>query len=226
MTAKAYAGYLQSSHMMFSQILLSLLAVLGGLLLCGCAGTRFTEMVWAVGCEEDYLVLPDNREEILFQSGSDYYLQCEERTYQNRPRWFHLLIPPICFRPNHYQYVSTNPQRFYVRIASEDAKLLNGNAIDWDMLVSRDDALTCVLPEDAQMVKPSATFASSNDRRVIDGVHEIIDGQKIDQRKSVGSYLLTPLMLPSLCIDLATHCCWPLNLFVGYICLENDSAKH
>ena len=28
------------------------------LLLSGCTGTRFTEMLWAVGTEEDYLVFP------------------------------------------------------------------------------------------------------------------------------------------------------------------------
>ena len=40
------------------KVYLLLFAVSACLLLTGCAGTRFTEMLWAVGTEEDYLVFP------------------------------------------------------------------------------------------------------------------------------------------------------------------------
>ena len=58
-----------------------LLIIGSGSYFLGFGGTRFTEKLWAIGTEEDYLVFPENRENILYQSGNDYYLKCEKRTY-------------------------------------------------------------------------------------------------------------------------------------------------
>lgn len=75
--------------------------VLGSLLLTGCAGTRFTEMLWAVGTEEDYLVFPENRANILYQYCNDYYVKCEKITCQERPGFWCLIAPPSAVLPNH-----------------------------------------------------------------------------------------------------------------------------
>ena len=65
-----------------------LLVICSGSYFFGFAGTRFTEKLWAVGTEEDYLVFPENRENILYQSGNDYYLKCEKRTYHRTPLYW------------------------------------------------------------------------------------------------------------------------------------------
>ena len=58
------------------KLLFTFTMVLCSLFLTGCAGTRFTEMLWAVGTEEDYLVFPENQANILYQYCNDYYIKC------------------------------------------------------------------------------------------------------------------------------------------------------
>ena len=204
-----------------------LFVIFASLFLCGCAGTRLTERLWAVGCEEDYLMPSRNSGNVLYRSGNNFYLKCEKRTYQNHPGWYHILTPPISFRPNHFQYVSTDPQMAFVRISPDEVRWLRGNHIGSYRLVFQKGVQIQELPENAQMVESSMNIIpSSPDRLIIDGGQEIIDGQRIATRKGVGSYCLIPLMLPSLCIDIATHCCWPLNLIIGNVCLEREQNNH
>ena len=147
-----------------------LFILLASLLLCGCAGTRLTEMLWTVGCEEDYLMPSRNSGNVLYQSGNDFYLKCEKRTYHNHPGWFHLLTPPISFRPNHFQYVSTDPKMAFVRISPDDVRWLRGSHIGPYRLVFQKGVQIQELPENAQMVESSMNIIpSSPDRLIIDG---------------------------------------------------------
>ena len=48
--------------------IIGILLIIGsGSYFFGFGGTRFTEKLWAVGTEEDYLVFPENRENILIE---------------------------------------------------------------------------------------------------------------------------------------------------------------
>ena len=105
-----------------------LAVICGSLLLTGCAGTRFTEMLWSIGTEEDYLIVPDNRAFICYESGKgnylqrDYYLKCEKRTYHNSPGWFQLIGIPMSFRPNRYERIKTATEPIIVKISADKKK--------------------------------------------------------------------------------------------------------
>ena len=206
-----------------------LAVICGSLLLTGCAGTRFTEMLWAVGTEEDYLIVPDNRAFICYESGKgnylqrDYYLKCEKRTYHNSPGWFQLIGIPMSFRPNRYERIKTATEPIIVKISVDKKKdfRAEGPIYPPDFLIG--GTIVDKLPSDARSLNASdIDNIIDGDIIELDGVHDQILGKKIACRKSAASYWLVPLMLPTICIDAATHLCWPLNLAVGIVLLKNE----
>ena len=197
------------------------------LFLTGCAGTRFTEMLWAVGTEADYLMFPAHGENILYRSGEEYFLKCEKRTYQEQPGYFQLLALPVGFQPNHYKFLRTAPQPFFVKLAPEAAKKMNGKNTIREKFLLYEGTIEEKLPFDAVLSPSPVRYIPPplQDRILLDGVLEFIEGRKTAKRKSGESFLLLPLMLPTLCIDIATHLLWPLNLPLGMIALKYEVKK-
>ncbi len=211
------------------KLLFTFSVIFSSLLLTGCAGTRFTEMLWSIGTEEDYLIVPDNRAFICYESGKgnylqrDYYLKCEKRTYLNSPGWFQLIGIPMSFRPNRYERIKTATEPIIVKISADKKKdfRAEGPIYPHDFLVG--GTIVDKLPSDARALNASdIDNIIDGDIIELDGVHDRILGKKIACRKSAASYWLVPLMLPTICIDAATHLCWPLNLAVGIVLLKNE----
>ena len=193
-----------------------LLVIGSGSYFFGFAGTRFTEKLWAVGTEEDYLVFPENRENILYQSGNDYYLKCEKRTYRRTPVYWY-----IWFRlkqckafPNHYTLVQKHPGTVIVKISeAQFRKAIKNEDPIFPQTLMKGCRIVPAIPPEAKVILGSAgNFFEGDlidDMRYLDTV---VLGVKIADRKSAASYCLLPLMLPTLCIDAATTICWPLNI--------------
>ena len=193
-----------------------LLVIGSGSYFLGFGGTRFTEKLWAIGTEEDYLVFPENRENILYQSGNDYYLKCEKRTYRRTPVYWY-----IWFRlkqckafPNHYTLVQKHPGTLIVKIS--EAQFREANKYEdpiFPQTLMKGCRIVPAIPPEAKVILGSAgNFFEGDlidDMRYLDTV---VLGVKIADRKSAASYCLLPLMLPTLCIDAATTICWPLNI--------------
>ena len=182
----------------------------------GFGGTRFTEKLWAIGTEEDYLVFPENRENILYQSGNDYYLKCEKRTYRRTPLYWYIWIrlKPCKAFPNRYTLVKKHPGTVIVKISEAQFREATKNEDPiFPQTLMKGCRIVPAIPPEAKVILGSAgNFFEGDlidDMRYLDTV---VLGVKITDRKSAASYCLLPLMLPTLCIDAATTICWPLNI--------------
>ena len=200
-----------------------LAVICGSLLLTGCAGTRFTEMLWAVGTEEDYLVFSENRANILYQYGNDYYVKCEKITCQERPGFWCLIAPPSAVLPNRYKLVKKHPGTLIARISEANFKEAIQNEPIYPQTLLKNCEIVSEIPSGAQAILPEAdNFIHGH---LINAVYQLgvrVSGTKISERKSAASYCLLPFMLPTLCVDAATYLCWPLNFAVGIIALKYE----
>ena len=198
-----------------------LLVICSGSYFFGFAGTRFTEKLWAVGTEEDYLVLPENRENILYQSGKDYYLKCEKRTYRRTPVYWYVWIrvKPCKSFPNRFTCIKKHPGTVIVKIS--EAQFREANKYEnpiFPQILMKGCQIVPTLPVEAKECRVSA--GDFLEGELIDDMHyldTVVLGVKIADRKSAASYSLLPLMLPTLCIDAATTICWPFNLAGGIV---------
>ena len=192
-----------------------LAVICGSLFLTGCAGTRFTEMLWAVGTEEDYLVFPENRANILYQYCNDYYVKCEKITCQERPGFWCLIAPPSAVLPNRYKFIKKHPGTLIARISEANFKEAIQNDPIYPQTLLKNCEIVSEIPSGAQAILPDAdNFIHGH---FIDSVYPLnvrVLGTKISERKRAASYWLLPLMLPTLCVDAATYLCWPLNFAV------------
>ena len=193
-----------------------LLVIGSGSYFLGFGGTRFTEKLWAVGTEEDYLVFPENRENILYQSCNDYYLKCEKRTYRRTPVYWYIWIrlKPCKAFPNRYTLVKKHPGTVIVKISEAQFREATKNEDPiFPQTLMKGCRIVPAIPPEAKVILGSAgNFFEGDlidDMRYLDTV---VLGVKIADRKSAASYCLLPLMLPTLCIDAATTICWPLNI--------------
>ena len=192
-----------------------LLVICSGSYFFGFAGTRFTEKLWAVGTEEDYLVLPENRKNILYQSGKDYYLKCEKRTYHRTPLYwyFWFRFKPCKVFPNRYTLVKKHPGTVIVKISEAQFREAKKTDPIFPQILMKGCRIVPAIPPEAKVILGSAGNFSEGD--LIDDLNyfdTVVLGVKIADRKSAASYCLLPMMLPTLCIDAATTICWPLNI--------------
>ena len=192
------------------------LVICSGSYFFGFAGTRFTEKLWAVGTEEDYLVFPENRENILYQSGKDYYLKCEKRTYHRTPLYWYIWfrVKPYKVFSNRYTLVKKHPGTVIVKISEAQFREADKyeNPIFPQILMKGCRIVPAIPPEAKVIYGLEGDFFEGD---LIDDMHyldTVVLGVKIADRKSAASYCLLPLMLPTLCIDAATTICWPLNI--------------
>ena len=196
-----------------------LLVICSGSYFFGFAGTRFTEKLWAVGTEEDYLVFPENRENILYQSGKDYYLKCEKRTYHRTPLYWYIWfrVKPCKVFSNRYTLVKKHQGTVIVKISEAQFREANKyeNPIFPQILMKGCRIVPAIPPEAKVIYGLEGDFFEGDlidDMRYLDTV---VLGVKIADRKSAASYCLLPMMLPTLCVDAATTICWPLNIIWG-----------
>ena len=197
-----------------------LLVICSGSYFFGFAGTRFTEKLWAVGTEEDYLVFPENRKNILYQSGKDYYLKCEKRTYHRTPLYWYIWfrVKPCKVFSNRYTLVKKHQGTVIVKISEAQYKEAEKHDPMFPQVLMKGCQIVPALPVEAKVCRVSAGEFLEGD--LIDDMHyldTVVLGVKIADRKSAASYCLLPLMLPTLCIDAATTICWPFNLAGGIV---------
>ncbi|MBQ9771070.1 MAG: hypothetical protein IJW23_04515 [Lentisphaeria bacterium] len=205
--------------------LLFFIVICAALTLSGCAGTRFTEMLWAVGTEEDYLRVPTDERLVLYQADDYYYLECKKYTYQYRPGCFRVMASPFIYSPSYYQLLQTSSQPYWVKFT---AAAINSHtrteSIHPQHALLQKGVVVTTLPKNAKPSKRTVRIDTSDNLGTVLylGVADHMDGLLVDERKSGASYFLLPLMLPSLCIDISTYFVWPINFALGVIAAKAD----
>lgn len=202
-------------------------------LLSGCAGTRLCSKIWSVGTSEDYIMNPLYAKSKLFVADDEYYLQCTQRTYHDNPKFYFIFTPPLSYSPNDISYIENSEKQVTVKISPEFAHTLQLEHEVWDLpkedsspyydFLLYVDNVCPALPDGAEPLAINLRDELREDDDVWGYELSLwVNGTDIRYHKSAESYLLTPLMIPALAVDITSWFAWPLNIIVAMPFLNND----